>query len=135
MQIDGNCHCGYLSYEAEIDPETVVICHCADCQMLSGSAFSVVVPAKMGTFKFRSGEPKYYIKTADSGNRRKQAFCPHCATRLFSGPADDKVGFFGLRVGTIRQRDKLIPKEQIWCRSAQAWVDGIATIEPKSETE
>lgn len=42
MKIDGRCHCGYISYEAEINPETVVICHCTDCQTLSDSAFRTV---------------------------------------------------------------------------------------------
>ncbi len=38
MQIDGQCHCGHVAYEAEIDPEQVGICHCTDCQALTGSA-------------------------------------------------------------------------------------------------
>src|SRR5438067_4194486 len=42
MKIDGRCHCGYISYEAEIDPEKVVICHCTDCRTLSGSALRTV---------------------------------------------------------------------------------------------
>jgi hypothetical protein len=46
MKIDGACHCGRISYEAEIDPDDVTICHCTDCQTLSGSAFRIVVPAK-----------------------------------------------------------------------------------------
>jgi hypothetical protein len=40
MKIDGGCHCGYITYEAEADPEKTTICHCTDCQRLSGSAFS-----------------------------------------------------------------------------------------------
>ena len=32
MHIDGGCHCGNITYEADIDPEAVSICHCADCQ-------------------------------------------------------------------------------------------------------
>ena len=39
MKIDGGYHCGYITYEAEADPEKVGICHCTDCQTLSGSAF------------------------------------------------------------------------------------------------
>src|SRR5262245_4627881 len=38
MKVDGRCHCGYITYEAEIDPEKVMICHCTDCQTLTGSA-------------------------------------------------------------------------------------------------
>jgi hypothetical protein len=41
MKIDGRCHCGYITYEAEIELEKALICHCTDCQTLSGSAFRV----------------------------------------------------------------------------------------------
>jgi hypothetical protein len=38
-----HCQCGYIIYEAEIDPEKLMIRHCSDCQTLSGSAFRTVV--------------------------------------------------------------------------------------------
>ena len=44
MKIDGGCHCGYIAYEAEADPAKAMICHCTDCQTLSGSAFRTVLP-------------------------------------------------------------------------------------------
>jgi hypothetical protein len=136
MKIDGQCHCGQLRYEAEIDPAAVTICHCFDCQKLSGSAFSLVVPARAESFKWLAGEACFYVKaTADSGNARLQAFCPRCATRIYSGPAEGRTGYFGIRVPTISQWAELTPKEQIWCRSALAWVHDIGRIEPKSETE
>ena len=43
MKVDGNCLCGHVTYEAEIDPEKVIICHCTDCQTNSGTAYGVVV--------------------------------------------------------------------------------------------
>src|SRR5262245_6826034 len=80
MKIDGACHCGLITYEAEIDPEKVRVCHCTDCQSLTGSAFRVVVPVPADKFSL-SGEPTVYVKTAESGARRAQAFC----TRFGSG--------------------------------------------------
>jgi hypothetical protein len=82
MKIDGACHCGFVAYEAEADPELTGICHCTDCQTLSGSAFRTVVSSRRGSFKLRSGEPKIYVKTAESGTKRQQAFCPNCGTNL-----------------------------------------------------
>ena len=41
MHITGGCHCGQITYEAELDPQRVVICHCSDCQKLTGSPFRV----------------------------------------------------------------------------------------------
>ena len=37
IHIDGQCHCGQITFEAQIDPETVSVCHCTDCQTLTGS--------------------------------------------------------------------------------------------------
>ena len=34
-----------------------------------------------------------------------------------------------VRVGILRQRDQFVPRRQIWFRSAQPWVTGIAPIE------
>jgi len=57
MRIEGRCHCGFITYEAEVDPEKVMICHCADCQTLSGSAFRSVVLTRENGFKLLSGGP------------------------------------------------------------------------------
>jgi hypothetical protein len=128
MKVDGRCLCGYLTYEARVDPDAVLICHCRDCQTISGSAFRVTVPVVKGEFKFLSGEPKTYVKTAQSGTRRVLAFCPDCGTSVYSGPEAGADGYFGLRVGSLRQRDELIPRTQCWRGSAQTWIDHIADL-------
>jgi len=46
MHIEGGCHCGQLKYEAEINPDDVRICHCTDCQTLTGSVYRVTVAAR-----------------------------------------------------------------------------------------
>ena len=134
MNIEGTCHCGYITFSAEIDPNNVIICHCTDCQTLSGSAYRTIAPATQGTFKLLSGEPKIYVKTAESGSRRSQAFCPECGTPIYAAPEGDGEPFFGIRVGAIRQRDQIIPKIQYWGQSAQSWVQNISNI-PKVEKE
>ncbi len=134
MKIDGRCHCGFIAYEAEADPEMTGICHCTDCQTLSGSAFRSVVPSRQGSFKLRSGEPKIYIKTAESGIKRQQAFCPICGTPIFSTTVGDGPKVHSIRVGTLRQRNEFAPKLQYWFRSAQHWTDDLGSI-PKAERQ
>jgi len=128
MKIDGGCHCGYITYEAEVDPAQTTVCHCTDCQTLSGSAFRTVVRAPENAFKILSGEPTVYVKTAESGNKRAQAFCPRCGSPIYATSVGDGPKIYGLRAGTARQRDALIPKAQIWARSRQAWVTDIGTF-------
>ena len=127
MHIEGSCHCVYITYEAEIDPETVSICHCADCQTLTGSAFTTSVPAAKKTFHLLTGQAKIYVKTAESGAKRAQAFCPECGSRIYAAAAVDPQTF-NIRVGTIRQRKELRPKTQSWCRSALGWVMDLGSV-------
>ncbi len=134
MKVDGACFCGQLTFEAEIDLETVELCHCSDCQTISSSAFRIVVPAKPDSFRLLSGTPTVFVKTADSGNRRDLAFCPTCGTAIYSAPAGGAPGFFGLRAGTLRQRDQLRPRRQYWLRSSVPWLHDIASL-PGHETE
>jgi hypothetical protein len=126
VRIDGGCHCGRITYEADIDPAKVGVCHYTDCQTLSGSAFVVYVPVPKEALALR-GEPKLYVKTAESGSRRAQAFCPECGTRIYAS-ADTDPQVFNLRIGTVRQRASLAPKTQLWCRSALPWTMDLGSI-------
>ena len=121
MKVDGGCHCGNITFEAEIDPDTVTVCHCTDCQQLTGTAFNTVVFAPRAGFKL-SGTPKIYFKTGSSGAKRAQAFCPECGSRIYASAAVAEPERYNLRLGTIRQRRELRPQRQIWCRSAFDWV-------------
>ena len=129
MKIDGRCHCGFITYEAEAEPENAAICHCTDCQSLSGSAFRTVI--RVGdTFRLLSGEPTVYVKTAENGSKRAQAFCPRCGSPIYStSPGEGQQAAYMVRVGILRQRDQFVPRRQIWFRSAQPWVTEIAPID------
>ena len=128
MKIDGGCHCGAITYEAEVDPEKIFVCHCSDCQTLSGSAFRTVAFTREATFKLISGEPKIYVKTGDSGTKRAQAFCPECGTPIYSSAAEGEARVHGIRAGTARQREALVPTAQIWCRSQLGWLNDLASV-------
>src|SRR5207244_6390233 len=84
MKVTGRCHCGQITFEAEIDPAQVRVCHCTDCQTLTGTAFRTTVPSLPGTFVLRSGAPKIHIRTAASGNQRAEAFCPDCGAAPYA---------------------------------------------------
>ncbi len=134
MKIDGRCHCGIITFEAQVDPEKVVVCHCTDCQTLSGSAFRTVALTQENTFRLLSGAPKVYIKTSDSGAKREQSFCPECGTPIYSGTVGEGPKVHGVRVGAVRQRNELVPKRQLWCRSSQPWLADLNSVR-KVETQ
>jgi hypothetical protein len=135
MKVDGGCLCGNITYTADIDPDKVRICHCTDCQTQTGSAYRTNVPAPREAFAMSGGQPKIYIKTAESGSKRAQAFCPECGTSIYSASVTDPQSYM-LRVGTIRQRGHLRPKVQQWCRSSFGWAMDLNSLPqfPKQQT-
>ena len=128
MKVDGRCHCGEIRYEAQIDADQVNICHCTDCQTLTGTVYRVSVPAPAASFVLLSGLPKIYIKTADSGNKRAQAFCPNCGTPIYAADAQNPQTY-GLRIGALTQRAALPAKRQIWFHSALQWAADIRSLQ------
>ncbi len=133
MKVDGACHCGKISYEAEIDPDNVAICHCTDCQALSATAFRTIARVPEADLVL-TGEPKIYIKTGSSGAKRAQAFCPECGSGIYATSVGVGPKLYNIRLGTARQRDRLIPRKQIWHRSALSWLPDLETI-PKVEKQ
>jgi hypothetical protein len=101
--------------------------HCTNCQTLTGSAYRITVHAPAATFVLRSGTPKTYIKVAASGNKRAHGFCPDCGTPIYATDLHEPRSY-GIRVGTLKQRNELLPKRQIWYRSALAWATDLKHI-------
>ncbi len=127
MKADGCCHCGAVTYTAEIDPDQVVICHCTDCQTFSSAPYRVSVfgvPSENVKIK---GSPKTYIKIGGSGREVMVAFCGDCGTALYSTKSETDSPI-NLRIGAIRQRGELIPKMQGFCGSAMPWASNIGGI-------
>ena len=128
MKVQGSCHYGAITYEAEVDPDKVNLCNCTDCQVLTGSAFRVSVPAPAATFRLLTGQPKVYVKTADSGAKRRHSFCPSCGTPVCATADAENPPSYSLRVGCLKQRAQLPPKRRIWCRSALDWAQNVSGV-------
>jgi hypothetical protein len=126
MHIDGACHCGRISFTAQIDPERVMLCHCSDCQVMSGAPFRAVVAVPIERFAVQ-GEPKQYVKVAASGNRRAQVFCPDCGTPLYATAPENPTAVI-VRLGCVSQRAALKPAVQIWQHSALPWLPELEGI-------
>jgi hypothetical protein len=88
-----------------------------------------VVITRPGTFVLLSGKPKEYLKTADSGSVRPQAFCRQCGTVLYSTSVGDDRKPYNVRVGVLRQRYELVPRRQLYVQSQQAWVYDLTSMQ------
>jgi hypothetical protein len=133
MHIDGACHCGQVSFTALVDPARVMVCHCTDCQVMSGAPYRAVVVARIEDFHL-TGPTKRYVKVAESGNPRAQVFCPECGTPIIATAPENATSVV-IRLGCVRQRDQLRPAVQIWRHSALPWVDDLASVPGSARQE
>jgi hypothetical protein len=128
MKVDGQCHCGAIAYEAEVEPGSITLCHCTDCQRLTGSAFRANIATAAGAFRLLRGTPSTYVKTAASGAKRVHAFCGNCGGPVYACAENDPQSY-SLRVGALNQRHELgAPARQIWTRRRFGWLPSIDAV-------
>ncbi|KAH4195308.1 hypothetical protein HBI95_196570 [Parastagonospora nodorum] len=96
--VSGSCMCGNVAYEAAGNSEGSILCHCADCRKIGGSAFSSNGIFSEDGFKVTKGTPKQHKKVADSGKEIISNFCGDCGSTMwreggaFPGKRIVKVG-------------------------------------------
>lgn len=128
MKIEGSCHCGQITFEAEVETTEFGICHCSDCQTLTGTAFNTAVPVRAAKFVILTGKPNTYVKTAESGMKVLRAFCGNCGSPVYRHSLLDP-SIFRIGVGSIKQPKAFAPVRQTWKCSALPWVDNIAGLQ------
>lgn len=115
----GRCLCGAVTYELSSEPQMMALCHCRDCQHVTGGEPAAVALIAKGGFKLRQGELRTYACQGDSGNRVERHFCAACGSHLLSGL--ESGPFDAVKVGTLDEPLPLQPQIEIWTSSAQPW--------------
>src|SRR4051812_50163474 len=99
MHIDGQCHCGEITFEAEIDPDTVSVCHCTDCQTLTGSPFRVTAVCTGAAVRPTGGWPKTSSKAGDNAGTGFRSVCTVAGAPVFAGGEGGPGGGVGVPGG------------------------------------
>jgi hypothetical protein len=116
----GGCMCGAVRVRAEAEPIFAGVCHCSNCQRLTGSAFSceVAVPRESVAIE---GETREFRHRGDSGQDLVNTFCPVCGVRVCV-EAMVMPGVAMVPVGILDDRSFFGGATHIYCDSAQPWV-------------
>jgi hypothetical protein len=112
----GGCLCGSVRYTANAEPIMTAICHCNDCQLQAGSAFSVVVGVPRPALTLE-GQYKTFKGEGGSGKPTYRHFCPECGSPLFT-EVDIMPDVAFIKAGTLDDRVSLRPTMEIWCDTA-----------------
>ena len=122
MKVDGQCHCGMVSFEATVDPARVSVCHCTDCQTETGSAFVINALIEADRVELLGGAPEAVLTPSESGKGQTVWRCPACHVALWSNYAGAGPGVHFVRVGTLDDSAACPPDAHIFTRSKLPWV-------------
>jgi hypothetical protein len=120
----GRCLCGQVTVELAGEPLAVSLCHCVNCQKTSGSAFSVIAVVLRDQIRF-AGPVAVFNDVGDSGRGFERCFCPGCGSPVES--RSEHLASRGITIVKASLFDDtgwLQPAEQIYCQSAQRWLNG-----------
>lgn len=117
----GACLCGKITYSAEAEPAFMGVCHCKDCQRATGSAFEAVIAIPDASLTVR-GTPKTFSVKGMSGKEVHRNFCPDCGSTMMTR-VDIMPGLVLLTTGPLDDPSLFKPTMQIFCDSAQPWVE------------
>ena len=126
LPLTGGCICGAIRYQIAQAPADLYVCHCTDCQRITGSAFSLGVVIADESFRLSGKQPRFTRDGATaSGRVKSRSVCPDCGTWLFGDPRPGTQHAGMIRVvrgGTLDDTSWLKPTTHFWTRSKQPWV-------------
>ena len=72
MRITGRCFCKKIRYTATIDPKTVTICHCTDCQIMFNGSFEGYAITLKRLLIVGRGEVLHFVPPAERESTQNQ---------------------------------------------------------------
>ena len=98
MSYAGSCHCGAVTFEADLDlAQTTYRCNCSVCRR---TRFWPAV-AREGGFRLLSGEAELAQYVFNS-RKNQHYFCRHCGVRPFGVGTETPIGkMYGVNLGCL----------------------------------
>ena len=118
MDWTGGCLCGAVRYRATAGPLRAMICHCATCRRVSGSAFLSFVHFPKDSFTWTAGAPARYRSSAFA----ERGFCSECGSTLsmHEEVLGDRVQ---VSLGSLDRPEDVRPDDHVWTQSQLPWIE------------
>ena len=128
--ITGGCFCGQVRYENSGKILNAGLCHCVDCQRLTGGAawpFFVVFHTDLKV----TGDVVEFPRTGASGHEVHMGSCAACGSRLF-GRSDHWAKIRTVSASSLDNASLFTPKMHLWTAHAPGWTAFVPGL-PKFE--
>ena len=117
--ITGGCYCGSVRYEIQGEILNQGVCHCVDCQKLTGGTSWPFLFILSESLKYQ-GNVNSFERTAFSGKKVTLEFCPKCGTTLFGRP-EFWEGCSTVSASTLDNPKHFYPLKHVWTEEAPKW--------------
>lgn len=133
QELLGGCLCGNIRYRVTAQPKASVLCHCRDCQYISGGGPTPVIIISAEQLVIIRGVPLEFGSKSDSGSLVTRSFCGNCGSPLFVYN-DNYPELRAVKAGSLDIPGIFEPGLSIWTGSAQRWMhlDGGVPQFPKN---
>ncbi|KAF2098649.1 hypothetical protein NA57DRAFT_75886 [Rhizodiscina lignyota] len=108
MTLKGGCSCQAVQYEITSPEPVVALCHCVQCQAMSGTVFgtNLMVPAsELHLSPSSTSAIKKWQRPGSSGATCTNSFCSNCGTTVFSQTeAENMKAMRFIKAGTLEDK-------------------------------
>jgi len=115
---EGGCRCDAVRFRVIMAPMLSAACHCAGCQKMTASAYTVSLGLNAAGFEVTKGEPVLGGLRAEP----KHYHCPDCKSWMFTKPSS-MPGFVNLRVTMLDDHAWVRPFVDFHRREGFAWAE------------
>ena len=114
-----SCQCGAVTARTGSDPDFVIACNCKACQKRTGAPFGAAMYFKRSDLTL-SGATRTWERTAESGRKLVNHFCPGCGTCVYWS-LEMRPDHVGVAYGCF---DTPVPEpiRAIWMQEKHSWV-------------
>lgn len=120
--ITGSCLCGKAQFHVENNFEHFQLCHCRQCQQLSGTAYVSNLFIKKENFRWIQGSG--FVKRYHHRERNfYKAFCMECGSTM---PLESVYGETILvPAGSLDRQPDIKPEQSLFWHERMAWFDDV----------
>ena len=131
-RVTGGCKCGLVRYEGSRFNAPMFRCHCTDCQRLTGTGHSEMLPLDIHDFTI-SAECKTFEMLGGSGQPTYSGFCPNCGSQITrnSSRMSDRIY---VHAASLDNPSEYNPQKSIYSGSAQKWDEDAVIVSKDSES-
>ena len=124
MDLEGGCLCGAVRYRYSGRILRHAVCHCRDCQRVTGSVFHCGVVVEKKGFAVTRGRLRVHRAIGESGRWIDRSLCADCGSHILNELELRGPEFAVIKTGSLDNPSLVPPPDfEIFVKTRMPWVE------------